>query len=143
VAIELAQKNWSGSSTTRLLEDAINGLLFSRLSVKRNALPATHGKHVECLLAKSPEHDPPVAAAYTKREQFPTRHDKAVRTQSIRGRMELDGLYVPDRTPSLPDLKAELLAFPHGRHDDIAMRSAWSVSCSTSGLPEECRKSDL
>ena len=22
---------------------------------------ATHGKHVECLLAKSPEHDPPVA----------------------------------------------------------------------------------
>src|SRR5262249_2412498 len=25
--------------------------------------PATHGKHVECLLAKSPEHDPPVAAS--------------------------------------------------------------------------------
>ena len=24
---------------------------------------ATHGKHVECLLAKSPEHDPPVAAS--------------------------------------------------------------------------------
>jgi hypothetical protein len=31
--------------------------------------------------------------AYTSREQFPTRHDKAVRAQSIRGRMELDGLY--------------------------------------------------
>src|SRR5262249_40719658 len=24
---------------------------------------ATHGEHVECLLAKSPEHDPPVAAS--------------------------------------------------------------------------------
>jgi predicted phage terminase large subunit-like protein len=56
--------------------------------------------------------------AYTKREQFPTRHDKAVRAQSIRGRMELDGLYVPARAPWLPDLKAELLAFPTGKHDD-------------------------
>jgi predicted phage terminase large subunit-like protein len=57
--------------------------------------------------------------AYTSREQFPTRHDKAVRAQSIRGRMELDGLYVPARAPWLPDLKAELLAFPTGKHDDI------------------------
>jgi predicted phage terminase large subunit-like protein len=57
--------------------------------------------------------------AYTKREQFPTRHDKAVRAQSIRGRMELDGFYVPARAPWLADLKAELLAFPRGKHDDI------------------------
>jgi predicted phage terminase large subunit-like protein len=57
--------------------------------------------------------------AYTSREQFPTRHDKAVRAQSIRGRMELDGLYVPARAPWLADLKAELLAFPTGKHDDI------------------------
>jgi len=56
--------------------------------------------------------------AYTKREQFPTRHDKAVRAQSIRGRMELEGLYVPARAPWLADLKAELLAFPRGKHDD-------------------------
>jgi hypothetical protein len=56
--------------------------------------------------------------AYTKREQFPTRHDKAVRAQSIRGRMELDGLYVPARAQWLLDLKAELLAFPTGKHDD-------------------------
>jgi len=47
------------------------------------------------------------------------RHDKAVRAQSMRGRMEPDGLYVPARVPWLPDLKAELLAFPRGRHDDI------------------------
>jgi len=33
--------------------------------------------------------------------------------------MEPDGLYVPARVPWLPDLKAELLAFPRGRHDDI------------------------
>jgi hypothetical protein len=28
-------------------------------------------------------------------------------------------LYVPARAPWLPDLKAELLAFPTGKHDDI------------------------
>src|SRR5262249_46002355 len=37
----------------------------------------------------------------------------------MRGRMEPDGLYVPVRVPWLPDLKAELLAFPRGRNDDI------------------------
>ena len=58
------------------------------------------------------------AAGLTKREQFPIRHDKAVRAQSIHGTMELDGLYVPARAPWLPDLKAELLAFPTGKHDD-------------------------
>jgi predicted phage terminase large subunit-like protein len=57
--------------------------------------------------------------AYTNREQFPTRGDKGVRAQSIRGRMELMGLYVPAGAVWLPDLRAELLAFPHGKHDDI------------------------
>ena len=57
--------------------------------------------------------------AYTNREQFPTRGDKGVRAQSIRGRMELMGLYVPAGAAWLPDLRAELLAFPHGKHDDI------------------------
>ena len=33
--------------------------------------------------------------AYVYRELFPTRGDKAVRAQSIRGRMALEGLYVP------------------------------------------------
>ena len=32
--------------------------------------------------------------AYDVREQFPTRHDKAVRAQSIRGRMAMQGLRV-------------------------------------------------
>jgi phage terminase large subunit-like protein len=46
---------------------------------------------------------------YVARAQFPTRGDKAVRAQSIRGRMELDGLYVPIRAPWYADFRAELL----------------------------------
>jgi predicted phage terminase large subunit-like protein len=57
-------------------------------------------------------------SAWTCKELFPTKYDKAVRAQSIRGRMELTGLFVPAGAKWLPDLKAELLAFPHGRHDD-------------------------
>jgi predicted phage terminase large subunit-like protein len=56
--------------------------------------------------------------AYTTREQFPTRGDKAVRAQSIRGRMALEGLYVPINAPWYPELRSELLSFPAGKHDD-------------------------
>jgi predicted phage terminase large subunit-like protein len=56
--------------------------------------------------------------AYVAREQFPTRGDKAVRAQSIRGRMALEGLYVPVSAPWYPDFRAELLSFPAGKHDD-------------------------
>jgi len=58
------------------------------------------------------------AKAYVNREQFPTRHEKAVRAQSIRGRMAVDGLYVPEAAPWYADFRAELLSFPAGRHDD-------------------------
>jgi predicted phage terminase large subunit-like protein len=57
-------------------------------------------------------------AAYVNREQFPTRGDKAVRAQSIRGRMSIDGLYVPTQASWYADFRAELLSFPAGRHDD-------------------------
>lgn len=57
--------------------------------------------------------------AYVAREQFPTRGDKAVRAQSIRGRMALEGLYVPINATWYPDLRSELLSFPAGKHDDI------------------------
>jgi predicted phage terminase large subunit-like protein len=57
-------------------------------------------------------------AAYVARAQFPTRGDKAVRAQSIRGRMELDGLHVPMRAPWYANFRAELLSFPAGKHDD-------------------------
>ena len=58
------------------------------------------------------------AKAYVNREQFPTRGDKATRAQSIRGRMAIDGLYVPEHAPWYADFRAELLSFPAGRHDD-------------------------
>src|ERR1044072_1603353 len=56
--------------------------------------------------------------AYCYREQFPTRGDKAVRAQSIRGRMALEGLYVPSNAPWLAEFKREMLSFPAGKHDD-------------------------
>jgi predicted phage terminase large subunit-like protein len=56
--------------------------------------------------------------AYTYREQFPTRGDKATRAQSIRGRMALEGLYIDQSAPWKADLIAECLRFPAGVHDD-------------------------
>jgi predicted phage terminase large subunit-like protein len=56
--------------------------------------------------------------AYCYREQFPTRGDKAVKAQSIRGRMALEGLYVPVNAPWYADFRSELLSFPAGKHDD-------------------------
>ncbi|MDE2106111.1 MAG: phage terminase large subunit [Patescibacteria group bacterium] len=55
---------------------------------------------------------------YVARAQFPTRGDKAIRAQSIRGRMALDGLYVPIHAPWYPTFRAELLSFPNAKHDD-------------------------
>lgn len=56
--------------------------------------------------------------AWVARETFATRGDKAVRAQSIRGRMALDGLHVPADAPWRADLVSELLTFPVGVHDD-------------------------
>jgi predicted phage terminase large subunit-like protein len=56
--------------------------------------------------------------AYCSRQQFPTKGDKAVRAQSIRGRMALEGLYVPTNAPWFAEFKRELLSFPAGKHDD-------------------------
>jgi len=56
--------------------------------------------------------------AYVAREAFPTRGDKAVRAQSIRGRMALEGLYVPVNAPWYAELRGEILSFPAGKHDD-------------------------
>ena len=55
---------------------------------------------------------------YVARERFPTRGDKSVRAQSIRGRMALDGLYVPTKAAWYPAFRTELLTFPAGEHDD-------------------------
>jgi len=56
--------------------------------------------------------------AYVNRVPFPTRGNKAVRAQSIRGRMALEKLYVPVHAPWYPAFRAELLSFPAGKHDD-------------------------
>lgn len=56
--------------------------------------------------------------AFCHREKFPTRGDKAVRAQSIRGRMSMGGLYVPAGADWTADLIAECLRFPAGVHDD-------------------------
>jgi predicted phage terminase large subunit-like protein len=56
--------------------------------------------------------------AFVAREPFPAHGDKGVRAQSMRGRMALDGLYVPAGAPWLADFRRELLTFPAGRHDD-------------------------
>lgn len=56
--------------------------------------------------------------AYVARESFPTRGDKAVRAQSIRGRMALTGLYIEQGAPFMADLISEMMSFPVGVHDD-------------------------
>lgn len=55
---------------------------------------------------------------YVARAQFPTKGDKSVRAQSIRGRMAMKGLYYPRNAPWFADFKAELMSFPAGRYDD-------------------------
>ena len=56
--------------------------------------------------------------AWVARQPFPTRGDKGVRAQSIRGRMALEGLYVPIKAPWYPAFRSELLSFPAGKYDD-------------------------
>src|SRR5262249_32502039 len=56
---------------------------------------------------------------YFGREQFPTRHDKGVRAQAIRGHMARNGLYVPTKAPWVPSSQPDLLSFPAGKNDDM------------------------
>ena len=56
--------------------------------------------------------------AYVWRKPFPTRGNKAVRAQSIRGRMALEGLYLRSGASWVSALRSELLSFPTGKHDD-------------------------
>jgi predicted phage terminase large subunit-like protein len=56
--------------------------------------------------------------AYCYRQQFPTKGDKAVRAQSIRGRMALEGFTCRPMLLGSQEFKRELLSFPDGKHDD-------------------------
>jgi hypothetical protein len=51
---------------------------------------------------------------------FPTKGDKSVRCQSIRGRLAVSGLTVPTHAEWWPEVRAELLSFPASRFDDAA-----------------------
>jgi predicted phage terminase large subunit-like protein len=55
---------------------------------------------------------------FLARKSFPSRKDKEVRAQSIRGRMAMNGLFVPKNEPWYPDFKNELMVFSNGNHDD-------------------------
>lgn len=55
--------------------------------------------------------------SYVYREQFATRGDKAVRAQSIRGRMAMQGLHYPSDATWISDLISEMMSFPVGVHD--------------------------
>ena len=56
--------------------------------------------------------------AFTTLEAFPTRGDKAVRAQSIRGFMSLKGLRISKYSQWAEPFINELLSFPAGKHDD-------------------------
>ncbi len=50
--------------------------------------------------------------------EFPTRGDKSIRAQSIRGRMGMLKVFFPVQKPWFSELKRELLNFPAGKTDD-------------------------
>lgn len=56
---------------------------------------------------------------FIARKQFPTKGDKEIRAQSIRGRMAMTGLHVPVFKGWYPDFKRELMSFPAAKNDDI------------------------
>jgi predicted phage terminase large subunit-like protein len=55
---------------------------------------------------------------YIARKQFPTRGDKSIRAQSIRGRMAMGKVFFPIQKPWFAELRRELLTFPAGKTDD-------------------------
>src|SRR5262249_41791305 len=55
--------------------------------------------------------------AYLARQEFAPRGEQETRAGAMRGRMAVDGLYLP-ATEWMAALRIELLAFPRGRHDD-------------------------
>lgn len=58
------------------------------------------------------------AGAFVYRRGFPSKADKAARAQSIRGRMAVSGLHVPELESWYPAFRHEVLTFPAARHDD-------------------------
>lgn len=82
-----------------------NGWAFEQGQIKSGVGPFLHKRARE-------------RKCWTDMRDFPTRGDKAVRAQSMRGRMAMLGLGVPIGKPWYPALRSELLSFPAGKHDD-------------------------
>ena len=57
--------------------------------------------------------------AHVAMEMFPTKGDKTIRCQSIRGRLAVDAMLVPEHAHWWPEVRTELLNFPADRFDDI------------------------
>jgi predicted phage terminase large subunit-like protein len=58
--------------------------------------------------------------AFVALQDFPTKGDKAIRAQSIRARMAIEGLYCSPHAPWFEAFLAELLSCWSGKHDDQA-----------------------
>lgn len=55
---------------------------------------------------------------YCVREAFSSRKDKATRARAIQARMAAGRLFFPHGAEWFPDVQAEMLSFPAGKHDD-------------------------
>jgi len=51
-------------------------------------------------------------------QAVPVEHDKVTRLYVQTGKFEAGLVHFPNDAPYMPDLLAELLAFPNGKHDD-------------------------
>lgn len=55
---------------------------------------------------------------YCRREQVTSAADKPTRSRSFQARAAMGKVYLPQAAPWVPDLLAEMVAFPAGKHDD-------------------------
>lgn len=82
---------------------------------------------------------------YIARKLFPTRGDKSIRAQSIRGRMAMGKVFFPCNAPWYSELKHEMLTFPAGKNDDICDSMGLLgqiLDLMVQGSPREDKKDD-
>jgi len=84
--------------------------------------------------------------AFVAREQFATNSgNKAVRAQSLRGRMALSGLYMAEDAPFVADLISEMMSFPVGARspdqvDALALVSQLMDRMVTGAAPKQAER---
>ncbi len=81
---------------------------------------------------RSEHHGTPYPTAFLPRD------DKITRLHAQSARIEAGHVWLPERAPSLEDLRAEIASFPHGRHDDqvdsISQFLSWHFSGMSKGV---------